>query len=286
MRTWTRTWQQAAAGVAAAVAVVAAPGAAAGQAAPAAGDSARRAVGEIRTRADAFRDTVNAQIGDLGFDYGRPRRGAAARRFVGGLTLSVSQPVGEFRRFARPGFGLSLNGVAGIDQQSVLGLRAEGGGTNYGRFSAPFQQQGFLIGIPARQETSNNIYWGAIGPQVTLPLGPVRPYAYATVGVANFTTTSRLFGADVNGNRQTFWQATDLWNLSLMHGLGGGTRVQLARQDGTPVSLDLGARRHYVGSARYLAPGAVPGQTAFNNLARTGRADFWTYHVGFSVGGR
>ena len=283
MRTWTRGTGWVAA--AAAMAVGAAAHAASAQA-PAPKDSARRAVGEIVTRSDAFRDTVNASLGDLGFDYGRPRRSRLAQRLAGGLTLTVSRPVGDFKRFASTGFGVSANGVVGVDPMGVLGLRVEGGGQNYGHFSAPFQQNGLLIDIPARQVTSNDVYWGALGPQVTLPLGPVRPYAFATVGVANFATTSRLLGAGLDGNSQTFWESTDLSTWSRTEAWGGGVRLRLLRQSGTAVNLDLGAQRHYIRSARYLAPGAVPGQTALSTLSSMGRADFLTYHVGFSVGGR
>jgi hypothetical protein len=252
----------------------------------ASGDSGRRAVDAMVQRSEAFRDSVNASLAAVGRDDGGARRNRLAERLLGGLTLTVSQPVGEFSRFARAGFGITANGVAGVDGAGVLGLRVEGGAQNYGRFSAPFTQGGLLINIPARQVTSNDVYWGAIGPQVTLPLGPVRPYGFATVGIANFATTSRLLGAGLDGSSQTFWQSTDLSNWSRTEAWGGGMRVRIARQQATAVNLDLGAQRHYVRQARYLAPGAIPGQTGFNALSRNGRADFLTYHIGISVGGR
>jgi len=278
-----------AAGAAAAMTAVTA-GAAAAQQQPAADstrrDGARQAVDALVGRSEAFRDTVNASMGDLGFAYDRPRRRGLADRFAGGLTLTVSQPVGAFRQLAGVGFGITANGTAGVDPAGILGLRVEGGAQNYGRFSTPFQQNGLLLGIPGRQVTSNDIYWGSIGPQLSVPLGPVRPYAFATVGIANFATTSRLLGAGLDGTSQEFVRSTDLSNWSTTQAWGGGLRVRVARQDGTPVHLDLGARRHYINSARFLAPNAVPGQTAPGFLSRTGRADFVTYNVGFTVGGR
>lgn len=249
-------------------------------------DGARQAVDALVVRSGAFRDTVNASLGDLGFDYDRPRRRGLADRFAGGLTLTVSQPVGEFRRFARAGFGVTLNGTAGVDRGGILGLRVEGGAQNYGRFSAPFETRSIFLGAPGRQVTSNDVYWGSVGPQLSVPLGPVRPYAFATVGIANFATTSRLIGAGIDGVSQEFARSTDLSNWSTTQAWGGGLRVRVARQDGTPVHLDLGARRHYINSARFLAPNAVPGQTAPGFLSSTGRADFVTYNVGFTVGGR
>ncbi len=290
MQTWTRGTRGAAATAAAMVgaAVGAAPGALGAQAAPAArGDSARRAVDAIAVRSDAFRDSVNAALGAMDFDYQGPRRRSrVAQRFLGGLTLTVSQPVGPFRRVAGTGFGLTANGVAGIDPGGILGLRVEGGAQNYGRFSAPFETRSALLGAPGRQVTSNDIYWGAIGPQLSVPLGPVRPYGFATVGIANFATTSRLLGAGIDGTSREFVRSTDLSNWSTTQALGGGLRVRVARQNGTPVHLDLGARRHYIKSARYLTPGAIPGETAFGLLSTSGRADLVTYHVGVSVGGR
>jgi hypothetical protein len=114
----------------------------------------------------------------------------------------------------------------------------------------------------------------------------VRPYGFATVGVANFATTSRLLGAGLDGQSQTFWQSTDLSNWSRTEAWGGGVRVRVARQERTGVHLDLGAQRHYVRQARYLTPGTIPGQTSIGALSTTGRADFYTYHLGVSVGGR
>jgi len=39
---------------------------------------------------------------------------------------------------------------------------------------------------------TNNIAWGAIGPQIMIPDGPFRPYTNAAIAYTDFSTTSTL----------------------------------------------------------------------------------------------
>ena len=158
----------------------------------------------------------------------------------------------------------------------------------YGRSSGPLRTaQGLFYADRYRQVTSNDIYWGAIGPQLSVPLGPVRPYAFGTVGVANFSTTSRIIGLGLDGRQSQSLDISDLRNYATTRGYGGGMRFRIPRGlERTPLSVDLGARAHLIRSAQYLVPGALSANTDPTLAARRGQANFVTYYLGVSAGGR
>lgn len=238
---------------------------------------------ETRAQATAFRDTVD---GALALDAeDSPRRSALARRITGGLSLAVSQPLGDFRRGGRVGFGVAGFASMSVDPAGVLGLRLEGGGQNYGTASLRTTVPSFgYYATQLRQTTRNDIYWLGIGPQVTIPLGPVRPYGFATIGGANFTTATTLryalYGADQE------YQATDLSSWALARAAGGGVRFRVGATERNAAYVDAGARWQRVNDVRYLTPGTLPGDIDPNTLALRGRADFVTYHLGVSITGR
>lgn len=256
----------------------------------------------IRARSAAFRDTVdraldraNARDGvardgrDPFGDDDTPHNAALARRIAGGLSVTASQPIGDFRRGGRVGFGVAGFASISADPAGILGLRLEGGAQNYGTTSyRTLQPSGVFAATQLNQTTSNDVYWFGVGPQVTIPLGPVRPYGFATVGGANFSTTSSLqyalFGDPYGLNRE--FQSTDLSNWALARAAGGGVRVQLGGTGHTLAFVDLGARWQRVGTVQYLAPGVIPAGVDPNTLALRGRADFVTYHLGVSLTGR
>jgi hypothetical protein len=251
------------------------------------GRAARRAVGEIATRSGAFRDSVADALGDPEFQYSRPISRAWADRLAGGLTLAVSQPTGDFRRFAGLGVGITANAAVTADRGGVFGLRVEGGSQNYGRSASGVQNFGTFVNQAYQQVTTNNIYWGSIGPQLSVPLGPVRPYAFGSVGVANFATTSRLVGLGLDGRASQSFDITNLASYSSTRGYGGGLRFRIPRgPNRAAVAVDLGARAHLIRSARYLVPGLVTPDVDPALRAIRGQANFVTYHLGVTAGGR
>lgn len=213
---------------------------------------------------------------------------ALARRLSGGFSVAVSQPLGDFRRGGRVGFGVAGFASISADPVGILGLRLEGGAQNYGTTSLRTAQPGYgFFTTQLRQTTSNDIYWFGVGPQVTIPLGPVRPYGFATVGAANFSTSSSLqyaLDGDPYGYNRQF-QSTDLSNWALARAAGAGIRVRLGRVSGGAAYVDVGARWQRVNDVSYLTPGAIPAGVDPNTLALRGRADFATYHLGVSLAG-
>lgn len=255
------------------------------------GGGGRRALGGMVASSAAFRDSVQQALRDGpggGFAYETRLSRRWADRLFGGFTISVSQPTGQFRRFAGVGVGIAANAAVSADRAGILGLRVEGGAQNYGRAAGPAQTvTGPLFSNQYRQVTSNDIYWGALGPQLSVPLGPVRPYAFGTLGVANFATTSRLIGLGLDGRQSQSLEISDLRNFAVTRGYGGGLRFRVPRGLGrTPLSVDLGAKAHLIRSARYLQPGFFSPTQDLSLREVRGQANFVTYHLGFSAGGR
>lgn len=271
-------------GLARALGAQAAPAPARGSAATSPADPAA-----TRARSEAFRDTVDGAL-DRAFreDEGAERHPGLARRLAGGFSISASQPLGDLRRGGRVGVGVAGFASISADPAGVLGLRLEGGTQNYGTTSLRSASNLGFFATNLRQITTNNIFWLGVGPQVTIPLGPVRPYGFATVGGANFSTNTRLqysvYGDPYGAGRE--FQATDLSNWAFARAAGGGLRVRIGGASRRAAFVDLGARWQRVNNVRFLVPGAIPTDVDPNTLALSGRPNFVTYHLGISLAGR
>src|SRR5690349_21291533 len=114
-------------------------------------------------------------------------------RFTIGGNLVLSQPKGEFANNIDNGFGVDGFVRMRLDRAGVLSVRADLGGAQYGSETLP---AGYIYGgrIGVQVETTNSIFWGSIGPQLTAPVGPIRPYANAAIGFMSFMTNSSVKG--------------------------------------------------------------------------------------------
>ena len=243
-----------------------------------------------RARSDAFRDTVDGALDRAASpeDERAERYPGLVRRIAGGVSATASQPLGDLRRGGRVGAGVAGFVSISADPLGVLGLRLEGGTQNYGTTSLRSASSLGYFATNLRQITTNNIFWLGVGPQVEIPLGPVRPYGFATVGGANFSTDTRLqysvFGDPYSVGRE--FQATDLSNWAFARAAGGGVRFRVGGDRHRAAFVDLGARWQRVNNVRFLAPGAIPTDVDPNTLALSGRPNFVTYHLGISLAGR
>jgi len=158
-----------------------------------------------------------------------------------GLTLVVAQPLGEFRRNSDVAAGLTGFAVAPLGRSSGVGLRIDGA---YLVYDADYRGYGI--------STTSSIGSLAIGPQITLGQGPIRPYGFATVGGSLFWTSvsddycgcydSNVFF--LNGRFTTVTQ------------VGTGLLINVSRRR-TPVSLDLGVRDVRHERVRYVPAGGI-----------------------------
>ena len=202
-------------------------------------------------------------------------------RFTIGGGLLMSQPKGDFSSYIDNGFGGDLYGLFRVDQMGALSLRADVGGLQYGSETLPAPSVfGGRLGFEV--ETTNSIFWGAIGPQIMIPVGPVRPYGNAAIGVMDFTTSSSIRGRDNYGDRE-FASTENQSDNTHTWIFGGGVYIPFTGRMKL-MSLDIGGRYFTGGEATYLREGAIRDNpdgtiTLFPSHSKT---DQVTWHVGLS----
>ena len=202
-------------------------------------------------------------------------------RFTIGGNLLVSQPKGEFAENIDNGFGGDFFGLMRIDRPGVLSLRADIGGSQYGSETLPGGCI-YACRIGVEVETTNSIFWGSIGPQITAPTGRIRPYASAAVGFMNFETTSSVKGTGAYRG-ETYATSENQSDFTHAWIFGGGIQFPFSGRL-SMMSIDVGAKYFMGGNASYLREGSIQdnpdGSVSITPLHS--RTDQVTWHVGVS----
>ncbi len=193
----------------------------------------------------------------------------------------MSQPKGDLSRNIDNGWGGDLYGLYRVDRIGALSLRADVGGLQYGSETLPVPSVfGGRVGFEV--ETTNSIFWAAIGPQIMIPVGPVRPYGNAAIGAMYFTTNSSIRGHDGYGDRE-FASTENQSDNTHTWIFGGGVYIPFTGRLKL-MALDVGGRYFTGGEATYLQEGAIRDNpdgtiTLFPSHSKT---DQVTWHVGLS----
>jgi hypothetical protein len=210
-------------------------------------------------------------------------------RFQAGAALTIAQPVGQFGQYVANGVGLGAHGLMRFGGSGAFALRVDGSFVQYGRETKRVVLSPTVGGrIRVDLTTSNNIAWLGVGPQLMVPSGPVRPYVNGAVGFSYFATESSVQAPDDgdDGVNDGLFRNTNLSDATFSYGGGGGVLIPLGTGRGTKVFLDLGARFHNNGRARYLREGGIEdlpnGDVRLHPI--DSNANLWTYHLGVSVG--
>lgn len=167
--------------------------------------------------------------------------------------LLVSQPKGEFgTELDTEGFGANVGGLFRLDKEGIFSIRADIGGMQYGSetLHAPFLPLTGRVSLDVT--TSNNVFWGSIGPQITVPVGPVQPYINAAIGFMDFNTSTSVGGSD---SEYEFASTTNSDDATSAYIFGGGLYVPIGRDK--TWKIHAGARYFYGGEATYLKEGAI-----------------------------
>jgi hypothetical protein len=149
-------------------------------------------------------------------------------RGFAGIDLFVASPTGEFAENVGTGGGLGLHGRLAFDDAGIFSLRGDVGFINYGNetiricVTQPCRVTGDLT-------TSNNIFFGGIGPEIGAGTGGARAYANASAGFAYFSTTSSVEGANNQG--QPFASSTNFDDATFAW-MAGGACSSGCRQGG------------------------------------------------------
>jgi hypothetical protein len=175
-----------------------------------------------------------------------------------------------------------VHGRLELDEAGILSLRADLGFLNYGSETIRI-----CITLPCRitgdLTTSNNIFLFGVGPEIGVGSGGVRLYANASIGLAYFNTTSSVEGSD--NNNEPFASSTNFDDLTFAWTAGPGAQLRVWTGQSASVLLDVGARYHGNGEARYLRKGDIrdlpDGSVELD--PQQSETNLWTFLLGVSV---
>lgn len=201
-------------------------------------------------------------------------------RWYGGGSLVLAQPLGEFDEYIDFGGGLAGHIMYQLSPGGAAAIRLDGGYIQYGSEKTrirPFPR------IEADVTTSNGIVFVGIGPQLMVPDGRVRPYIGGSVGLSYFVTESSISGR--NAPDEDLFNTTNFDDFVFSWTGAGGIYIPL-RKGLRPISLDIGARYHGNGRARYLREGSIQ-DNPDNSITITpieSETRLLTWHLGVSAG--
>jgi len=167
--------------------------------------------------------------------------------------LLVSQPKGEFAtQLDTEGFGANVAGLFRLDREGLFSIRGDLGGMQYGSETLHVPYLPITGRVSLDVETTNNAFWGSIGPQITVPVGPIQPYINGAIGFMDLVTTTSVRGSDSEYEYASTNNANDVTSAWIF---GGGVYVPFGRSSAW--KLHAGARYFYGGEAEYLTEGDI-----------------------------
>jgi len=198
-----------------------------------------------------------------------------------GLSFVAGNPVGDLGSFFDQGFGGQIEASWAVSDDRRLRLRADAGVLVYGHETmAMCHPVGCRIGVDLT--TTNNIFYGGIGPELALATGALEPYVFGTLGLSYFATISSLSGPD---EYRSYFDTTNYSDVVMAWKVGGGTRVRVHRGV-HPVALDFAVERHQNGIANFLTDGDIldnPDGTV-TLFPHRSEANLVTFRLGVSIG--
>ncbi|HEX9188639.1 MAG TPA: hypothetical protein VGB87_16280 [Vicinamibacteria bacterium] len=160
-------------------------------------------------------------------------------------------PTGYFGQVVGGSWGFGLSGVWQPGRRS-LGLRGEGSYTQYGSESREVPIGGTGGRVMGDLTTSNEISNFAIGPQLTIGHGALRPYVVATVGLSHFATRTLLKeDHDCPDEDCVIASDTNYSDWTLAWSAGGGLLLSVGRT----AFVDVAVRYVGNGTVNWLAEG-------------------------------
>lgn len=216
----------------------------------------------------------------LAAQYSNPEATSLPRSLVLGGALHFGAPQGEFANNVDAAFG--LNGFAGWQLgNSPFLVRADLGFEIYGSRTRTVPLGGGPLGlIRVDVNTTNNIFNGGIGLQAGVPGRGFSPYAGGSIGFASFVTSSSVSGSNQYSS-DAFASSNNYSDGTFAKTLYGGFYIPVGSKGG---AIDLGARYHFNGEARYLTDDDISFDQNNDPVLspRFSRADLLTIQIGFS----
>ena len=177
-----------------------------------------------------------------------------ATRSSGSVSFIQSRPQGAFGK--NIGFGYGANGayLLRLDRAGILSMRADLGVVEYGnetKRAALSETVGGRVQVNVR--TTHYIVPMSIGPQLTWPVGLIRPYVNAGLGGQAFFTETRV--DQVDGGSEIA-STTNHSAFAAAWTAGAGVYLPV-RTGATKVQLDMGVQYVNGNRSQYLAPGSI-----------------------------
>ena len=211
----------------------------------------------------------------------------APARHSAGIAFIVGQPLGDFSRNVRNGFGIDGMGTLGLDSRGIFSLRAQLGWLQYSRKTETFWVNSAFGAFELESETKSGVLTLGVGPQLMAPEGLARPYVAGTIGLARFSTTTAInvpANQSNSGTTEQLDQQTISSDnlLSLTGAAGVAFHLSLF---GNSALADLGVRYVHNGLARYVSSDGVQynGTGEPTVTPTTSEADFLTYRIGVVI---
>ena len=201
-------------------------------------------------------------------------------RWFGSFSLLAAQPLGEFDDYINVGGGVSGGVMYQLSENGPVALRIDMGYVLYGSEKKrihPFPR------LEGDITTNNSIVYAGIGPQFMVPDGLLRPYIGGSAGLAYFFTQSSLDG--ITSGSDQILETTNFDDVTFAFTGSGGIYIPL-RRGLKPISLDIGARYHANGRARYLREGSIQ-DNPDNSITIDpieSETNLLTWHLGIAVG--
>lgn len=214
------------------------------------------------------------------------RSGSAAQPGVWMFDIgpTMAQPRGDFANAIDRAWGVGGSVRYHFGNAPGLGLRADAAFLNYGNERKRVPLSSTINRVFVDMNTANNIAVFGLGPELMVPSGPVRPYAFVLGGFSYFFTETSVGDDNAVGD---FATSTNFDDVGWATAAGAGMRFPLALRS-VELAIDAGARLTHNGTRSYLRRGDIvdqPDGTLLISPRRTA-ADFWQYHVALSFSPR
>jgi hypothetical protein len=198
------------------------------------------------------------------------------------LGAQFVRPVGEFRVNVPRAWGVGASARYNV-LRSPLALRADMTWLNYGNESRRVPLSSTVNRVMVNMRTANNISLVTIGPELSLNIGPLEPYAQAFYGYSSFYTESSVAGK----REEDVASSTNYRDEGEASGWGSGLRIPIHSRRHS-VAIDAGARFTRAGTRTYLTRGDVQDQPdgSLTFTPKTSATDFWQAHIGATFSSR
>lgn len=207
-----------------------------------------------------------------------------ARPWLFDVGMQYARPVGAFAASVDRAIGVGGSARYHLPRFAALGVRGDVAWLNYGNERKHVPLTPTINRVLVEMNTANDIAIATVGPELMVPVGPLRPYAFAFAGYSYFYTETSV-GDDQDGG--SFARSTNFHDGGATKGWGGGLRIPVSLNR-VEVAIDGGARLTYNGVRSYLRRGDIVDQPDGSLLLnpRTTPANFVQYFLAASFAPR